>query len=271
MKRNSDSSRRGRNDRYRWHRVCSSGAQMLPLPALVPLFCAGCRDFNHLRACTSRRSRTAWIFSSASAGAGWANDWPAVAVTWALLALFFCAHRSPSSDLAPAAVRVLVVGIPAIPTSGKSPAWASNRSSSSRLVSPRWPCSRLMRPLHLARLKKACTWPPSSPPPPQRVRAHPTNSSPDIFPGEHPRNPARTAGVACKWVISASFRQGLALVFRKRSGVRCGPLPKAFRKRCSNSRPVLMSAPLGVFCSMALHRSPHGCGRPSSAFHAPRQ
>ncbi|HET9994452.1 MAG TPA: cation:dicarboxylase symporter family transporter [Candidatus Acidoferrum sp.] len=86
-----------------------AGAQILPLPALVPTLLRWLAIL--LVACyaTSRRSLTTWIFVGLLAGAEFGHDWPSVAVNLQLLGTIFL--RLIKVIIAPLLFGVLVVGI----------------------------------------------------------------------------------------------------------------------------------------------------------------
>src|SRR6266849_5871133 len=66
-----------------------AGAQMLPLPALVPIFLRWLAILLIAAYATSRRSLTTWIFVGLLAGAEFGHDWPSVAVNLQLLGTIF--------------------------------------------------------------------------------------------------------------------------------------------------------------------------------------
>ena len=86
-----------------------AGAQILPLPGLVPALLRCLAIFFIAAYATSRRSLTAWIFVGLLAGAELGHDAPAVAVNLQLLGTIFL--RLIKVIIAPLLFGVLVVGI----------------------------------------------------------------------------------------------------------------------------------------------------------------
>src|SRR6266436_1824085 len=86
-----------------------AGAQILPLPALVPGLLRWLAIFFVAAYGTSRRSLTTWIFVGLLAGAEFGHDWPSVAVNLQLLGTIFL--RLIKVIIAPLLFAVLVVGI----------------------------------------------------------------------------------------------------------------------------------------------------------------
>src|SRR6266478_6442685 len=86
-----------------------AGAQMLPLPALVPTILRWFAILLFAAYATSCRSLTAWIFVGLLAGAEFGHDWPSVAVNLQLLGTIFL--RLIKVIIAPLLFGVLVVGI----------------------------------------------------------------------------------------------------------------------------------------------------------------
>src|SRR5712692_2100308 len=86
-----------------------AGAQMLPLPALVPIFLRWLANLQIDAYAASRRSLTTWIFVGLLAGAELGHDWPSVAVNLQLLGTIFL--RLIKVIIAPLLFGVLVVGI----------------------------------------------------------------------------------------------------------------------------------------------------------------
>jgi len=86
-----------------------AGAQMLPLPALVPTLLRWLAILLIAAYATSRRSLTTWIFVGLLAGAELGHDWPSVAVNMQLLGTIFL--RLIKVIIAPLLFGVLVVGI----------------------------------------------------------------------------------------------------------------------------------------------------------------
>jgi proton glutamate symport protein len=85
------------------------GAQILPLPALVPGLLRWLAIFFVAAYGTSRRSLTTWIFVGLLAGAEFGHDWPSVAVNLQVLGAIFL--RLIKVIIAPLLFGVLVVGI----------------------------------------------------------------------------------------------------------------------------------------------------------------
>jgi proton glutamate symport protein len=85
------------------------GAQILPLPALVPMLLRWLTIFFIAAYGTSRRSLTTWIFVGLLAGAEFGHDWPSVAVNLQILGTIFL--RLIKVIIAPLLFGVLVVGI----------------------------------------------------------------------------------------------------------------------------------------------------------------
>jgi proton glutamate symport protein len=86
-----------------------AGAQILPLPALVPAILRWLTIFFIAACANSRRSLTAWIFVGLLAGAEFGHDWPSVAVNLQVLGTIFL--RLIKVIIAPLLFGVLVVGI----------------------------------------------------------------------------------------------------------------------------------------------------------------
>ena len=86
-----------------------AGAQILPLPALVPGLLRWLAIFFVAAYGTSRRSLTTWIFVGLLAGAEFGHDWPSVAVNLQVLGTIFL--RLIKVIIAPLLFGVLVVGI----------------------------------------------------------------------------------------------------------------------------------------------------------------
>ncbi|HEY6268600.1 MAG TPA: cation:dicarboxylase symporter family transporter [Candidatus Acidoferrum sp.] len=86
-----------------------AGAQILPLPALVPAILRWLAVFFIAAYATSRRSLTTWIFVGLLAGAEFGHDWPSVAVNLQVLGTIFL--RLIKVIIAPLLFGVLVVGI----------------------------------------------------------------------------------------------------------------------------------------------------------------
>src|SRR6202521_2683445 len=85
------------------------GAQMLPLPGLVPTLLRWLAILLIAAYASSRRSLTTWIFVGLLAGAELGHDWPSVAVNMQLLGTIFL--RLIKVIIAPLLFGVLVVGI----------------------------------------------------------------------------------------------------------------------------------------------------------------
>src|SRR5260370_16959143 len=66
-----------------------AGAQILPLPTLVPALLRWLAILLIAAHATSRRSLTTWIFVGLLAGAEFGHDWPSVAVNLHLLRTIF--------------------------------------------------------------------------------------------------------------------------------------------------------------------------------------
>jgi len=209
-----------------------AGAQMLPLPALVPIVLRWLAILIISAHATSRRSLTAWIFVGLLAGAELGHDWPAVAVNLQLLGTIFL--RLIKVIIAPLLFGVLVVGI-----AGHSDLRKVGRLGVKSLIYFEVVSSLAMligyAAIHLSRAGEGVHLPPSSAAQSLNVAPHTaTQLITDIFP-ENIAKSVADGQVLQIVIFSVLFAMGLAL-FRKRSGVRCWPLPKAFRKRCSNSR-----------------------------------
>jgi len=86
-----------------------AGAQMLPLPALVPTLLRWLAILLVAAYATSRRSLTTWIFVGLLAGAEFGHDAPSIAVNLQLLGTIFL--RLIKVIIAPLLFGVLVVGI----------------------------------------------------------------------------------------------------------------------------------------------------------------
>src|SRR6266852_1628534 len=84
-----------------------AGAQMLPLPALVPTLLRWLAILLIAAYATSRRSLTTWIFVGLLAGAEFGHDWPSIAVNLQLLGTIFL--RLIKVIIAPLLFGVLVV------------------------------------------------------------------------------------------------------------------------------------------------------------------
>src|SRR5437867_6910819 len=86
-----------------------AGAQIVPLPAVVPALLHWLAVFLIAAYATSRRSLTVWIFVGLLAGAEFGHDWPSVAVNLQLLGTIFL--RLIKVIITPLLFGVLVVGI----------------------------------------------------------------------------------------------------------------------------------------------------------------
>src|ERR1700730_6369357 len=86
-----------------------AGAQMLPLPVLVPTLLRWLAILLFAAYATSRRSLTTWIFVGLLAGAEFGHDWPSIAVNLQLLGTIFL--HLIKVIIAPLLFGVLVVGI----------------------------------------------------------------------------------------------------------------------------------------------------------------
>src|SRR5713226_2139708 len=225
-----------------------AGAQMLPLPDLVPIFLRWLAILIISAHATSRRSLTAWIFVGLLAGAELGHDWPAVAVNLQLLGTIFL--RLIKVIIAPLLFGVLVVGI-----AGHSDLKKVGRLGIKSLIYFEVVSTIAMligyAAIHLSRAGEGVHLPPSSVAQSLNVAPHTaTQMITDIFPENIAKSVAE--GQVLQIVIfSILFAMGLALV----------PEPKrrpmlAFAESLSETmfkftNIVMYAAPIGVFGAVA--------------------
>jgi proton glutamate symport protein len=225
-----------------------AGAQMLPLPALVPIVLRWLAILIIAAHATSRRSLTSWIFVGLLAGAELGHDWPAVAVNLQLLGTIFL--RLIKVIIAPLLFGVLVVGI-----AGHSDLRKVGRLGVKSLIYFELVSTLAMligyAAIHLSRAGEGVHLPPSSSAQALNVSPHTaTQIITDIFPENIAKSVAE--GQVLQIVIfSVLFAMGLALV----------PEPKrrpmlAFAESLSETmfkftNLVMYAAPLGIFGAVA--------------------
>jgi proton glutamate symport protein len=223
------------------------GAQLLPLPALVPTLLRWLAILLIAAYATSRRSLTAWIFVGLLAGAEFGHDWPPIAVNLQLLGTIFL--RLIKVIIAPLLFGVLVVGI-----AGHSDLKKVGRLGIKSLIYFEVVSTLAMLgyvAIHISRAGEGVHLPPSS-------AAQSLNVSPhtaaqlitDIFPENIAKSVAE-GQVLQIVVFSVLFAMALALV----------PEPKrrpilAFAESLSETmfkftNLVMYAAPLGVFGAVA--------------------
>lgn len=223
-----------------------AGAQMLPMPALVPTLLRWVAIVLIAAYATARRSLTTWIFVGLLAGAELGHDWPAVAVNLQILGTIFL--RLIKVIIAPLLFGVLVVGI-----AGHSDLKKVGRLGLKSLVYFELVSTLAMligyAAIHISRAGEGVQLPASA----QSLNVSPHTAAQlitDIFPENIAKSVAE-GQVLQIVVFSVLFAMGLTLV----------PEPKrrpmlAFAESLSETmfkftNLVMYAAPLGVFGAVA--------------------
>jgi proton glutamate symport protein len=225
-----------------------AGAQMLPLPALVPIVLRWLAILIISAHATSRRSLTAWIFVGLLAGAELGHDWPAVAVNLQLLGTIFL--RLIKVIIAPLLFGVLVVGI-----AGHSDLRKVGRLGVKSLIYFEVVSSLAMligyAAIHLSRAGEGVHLPPSSSAQALNVSPHTaTQIITDIFPENIAKSVAE--GQVLQIVIfSVLFAMGLALVPEAKRRPMLAFAESLSETMFKFTNLVMYAAPLGVFGAVA--------------------
>ena len=225
-----------------------AGAQMLPLPDLVPIFLRWLAILIISAHATSRRSLTAWIFVGLLAGAELGHDWPAVAVNLQLLGTIFL--RLIKVIIAPLLFGVLVVGI-----AGHSDLRKVGRLGVKSLIYFEVVSSLAMligyAAIHLSRAGEGVHLPPSSAAQSLNVAPHTaTQMITDIFPENIAKSVAE--GQVLQIVIfSVLFAMGLALVPEAKRRPMLAFAESLSETMFKFTNIVMYAAPFGVFGAVA--------------------
>ena len=223
-------------------------AQMLPLPALVPIVLRWLAILIISAHATSSRSLTAWIFVGLLAGAELGHDWPAVAVNLQLLGTIFL--RLIKVIIAPLLFGVLVVGI-----AGHSDLRKVGRLGVKSLIYFEIVSSLAMligyAAIHLSRAGEGVHLPPSSAAQSLNVSPHTaTQIITDIFPENIAKSVAE--GQVLQIVIfSVLFAMGLALVPEAKRRPMLAFAESLSETMFKFTNLVMYAAPLGVFGAVA--------------------
>jgi proton glutamate symport protein len=223
-------------------------AQMLPLPALVPIGLRWLAILIVSAHAISRRSLTAWIFVGLLAGAELGHDWPAVAVNLQLLGTIFL--RLIKVIIAPLLFGVLVVGI-----AGHSDLRKVGRLGVKSLIYFEIVSSLAMligyAAIHLSRAGEGVHLPPSSSAQALNVSPHTaTQIITDIFPENIAKSVAE--GQVLQIVIfSVLFAMGLALVPEAKRRPMLAFAESLSETMFKFTNIVMYAAPLGVFGAVA--------------------
>jgi proton glutamate symport protein len=225
-----------------------AGAQMLPLPALVPIVLRWLAILIISAHATSRRSLTSWIFVGLLAGAELGHDWPAVAVNLQLLGTIFL--RLIKVIIAPLLFGVLVVGI-----AGHSDLRKVGRLGAKSLIYFEIVSSLAMligyAAIHLSRAGEGVHLPPSAAAQSLNVAPHTaTQIITDIFPENIAKSVAE--GQVLQIVIfSVLFAMGLALVPEAKRRPMLAFAESLSETMFKFTNLVMYAAPLGVFGAVA--------------------
>ena len=225
-----------------------AGAQMLPLPALVPIVLRWLAILIISAHATSRRSLTAWIFVGLLAGAELGHDWPAVAVNLQLLGTIFL--RLIKVIIAPLLFGVLVVGI-----AGHSDLRKVGRLGVKSLIYFEVVSSLAMligyAAIHLSRAGEGVHLPPSSAAQSLNVAPHTaTQLITDIFP-ENIAKSVADGQVLQIVIFSVLFAMGLALVPEAKRRPMLAFAESLSETMFKFTNLVMYVAPLGVFGAVA--------------------
>jgi len=225
-----------------------AGAQMLPLPALVPIVLRWLAILIVSAHATSRRSLTAWIFVGLLAGAELGHDWPAVAVNLQLLGTIFL--RLIKVIIAPLLFGVLVVGI-----AGHSDLRKVGRLGVKSLIYFEVVSSLAMligyAAIHLSRAGEGVHLPPSSAAQSLNVAPHTaTQLITDIFP-ENIAKSVADGQVLQIVIFSVLFAMGLALVPEAKRRPMLAFAESLSETMFKFTNLVMYVAPLGVFGAVA--------------------
>jgi proton glutamate symport protein len=225
-----------------------AGAQMLPLPALVPIVLRWLAILIISAQATSRRSLTAWIFVGLLAGAELGHDWPAVAVNLQVVGTIFL--RLIKVIIAPLLFGVLVVGI-----AGHSDLRKVGRLGVKSLIYFEIVSSLAMLigyvAIHLSRAGEGVHLPASSAAQSLNVSPHTaTQIITDIFPENIAKSVAE--GQVLQIVIfSVLFAMGLALVPEAKRRPMLAFAESLSETMFKFTNLVMYAAPLGVFGAVA--------------------
>jgi proton glutamate symport protein len=225
-----------------------AGAQMLPLPALVPIVLRWLAILIISAHATSRRSLTAWIFVGLLAGAELGHDWPAVAVNLQVVGTIFL--RLIKVIIAPLLFGVLVVGI-----AGHSDLRKVGRLGVKSLIYFEIVSSLAMLigyvAIHLSRAGEGVHLPASSAAQSLNVSPHTaTQIITDIFPENIAKSVAE--GQVLQIVIfSVLFAMGLALVPEAKRRPMLAFAESLSETMFKFTNLVMYAAPLGVFGAVA--------------------
>jgi proton glutamate symport protein len=225
-----------------------AGAQMLPLPALVPIVLRWLAILIISAHATSRRSLTAWIFVGLLAGAELGHDWPAVAVNLQVVGTIFL--RLIKVIIAPLLFGVLVVGI-----AGHSDLRKVGRLGVKSLIYFEIVSSLAMLigyvAIHLSRAGEGVHLPVSSAAQSLNISPHTaTQIITDIFPENIAKSVAE--GQVLQIVIfSVLFAMGLALVPEAKRRPMLAFAESLSETMFKFTNLVMYAAPLGVFGAVA--------------------
>ena len=225
-----------------------AAAQMLPLPALVPIVLRWLAIVIISAHATARRSLTAWIFVGLLAGAELGHDWPAVAVNLQLLGAIFL--RLIKVIIAPLLFGVLVVGIAGHPDLRKVGRLGVKSLIYFEIVST---LAMLIgyAAIHLSRAGEGVRLPPSAAAQSLNVSPHTaTQIITDIFPENIAKSVAE--GQVLQIVIfSVLFALGLALVPEAKRRPMLAFAESLSETMFKFTNLVMYAAPLGVFGAVA--------------------
>ncbi len=225
-----------------------AGAQIVPLPALVPALLRWLAILLIAAYATSRRSLTAWILVGLLAGAEFGHDWPSVAVNLQLLGTIFL--RLIKVIIAPLLFGVLVVGI-----AGHADLKKVGRLGIKSLIYFEAVSTIAMligyAAIHLSRAGEGVHLPPSSAAQSLNVSPHTaTQLITDIFPENIAKSVAE-GQVLQIVVFSVLFAMALVLVPESKRRPMLGFAESLSETMFKFTNLVMYAAPLGVFGAVA--------------------
>ncbi len=225
-----------------------AGAQIVPLPALLPALLRWLAIVLLAAYATSRRSLTAWILVGLLAGAEFGHDWPSVAVNLQLLGTIFL--RLIKVIIAPLLFGVLVVGI-----AGHADLKKVGRLGIKSLIYFEAVSTIAMligyAAIHLSRAGEGVHLPPSSAAQSLNVSPHTaTQLITDIFPENIAKSVAE-GQVLQIVVFSVLFAMALVLVPEPKRRPMLGFAESLSETMFKFTNLVMYAAPLGVFGTVA--------------------
>ena len=225
-----------------------AGAQIVPLPALLPALLRWLAIVLLAAYATSRRSLTAWILVGLLAGAEFGHDWPSVAVNLQLLGTIFL--RLIKVIIAPLLFGVLVVGI-----AGHADLKKVGRLGIKSLIYFEAVSTIAMligyAAIHLSRAGEGVHLPPSSAAQSLNVSPHTaTQLITDIFPENIAKSVAE-GQVLQIVVFSVLFAMALVLVPEPKRRPMLGFAESLSETMFKFTNLVMYAAPIGVFGAVA--------------------